>query len=871
MTKRFTLFGVFCLLNLCSSIGQTPGLIFEPATGGGAAILDPNGDGFVSGTTSGFISDDKAESEIQYAPMSFLFLEPHSDLGPGPNCGFTDYVDSGDEDPTMIYYDGTNVLIRMRLGNALPNSKGYSILIDTDQLFGISGYNADPNATLDNPGFEVEINLQTGFGVYVYNVDGICPGAPASSFLGHTNYQKSVALTTVCNNPDYFYDFFIPFSALASLGITTSTPLRLAITTQMNPQPAICNVPISDLAGSDEDCANIAECYNDIIQNYPPTPIIDVNNGPAPDMSYCPGINAPILAGATSVSGYSTHADGTLIKVFVNASQIGTTTVTSGSWTLSGISPALASGAIVTASATAPGRSESFSTCNSTEIGTICTAPLANGLVSGNSKAICGAPGTGIPGATVLVYYQNGTPFNTGLVSTVDPDGSFLWKCNVSTVNCNSGPNCISNGAYYITQTFGSECESDGVWICIGSNPTTAAPVITSPVLETSNSVPGTSVANATVQLWSGSTLLGITTSNGAGNWTVTPVSLVSGDVLTALAILPGQCASPLSSPVTVTRVTDAPIITGNYCTSGTITSVSGISGEPAGTIIQVYRNAVAHGSATSVNVSGAWTANSGISLVPGDVITARATAPGALQSSASNSITVGNQTTNAVSITTSPIYEGATSVSGTGVNGDLITLYVDGIPVGTTTVSGGVWTVSGLSQFAIYATGEVTATATSAGNCPSPPTPPIIALCILPNNALQVNPTDTAACGTSTVATITVLNTQPLTFYQLYNGSTYVGTSALGNGGSITLSSGTITNTTTLTVVALKIGIPGCTSNLTDVVQIVINQFPTISLVATPASAIICQNDSTNIDVGSSQNNFTYQLKNLATNANVG
>ena len=54
-----------------------------------------------------------------------------------------------------------NWMFRLRMGGIAPNAKSESILIDTDGLFGNTGSFADPNYTLDNPGFEIEIVLAT--------------------------------------------------------------------------------------------------------------------------------------------------------------------------------------------------------------------------------------------------------------------------------------------------------------------------------------------------------------------------------------------------------------------------------------------------------------------------------------------------------------------------------------------------------------------------------------------------------------------------------------------------------------------------------------------------------------------------------------
>ena len=103
MQKQFlvAIFALFSITNFLFS--QTPGMIYEPATGAGAAILDPNGDGYTSATTGGFTTDDQVQSEIPYSSLIFPGSEPTSDLNNAPDCGFTDFVDQGDRDPAQKY------------------------------------------------------------------------------------------------------------------------------------------------------------------------------------------------------------------------------------------------------------------------------------------------------------------------------------------------------------------------------------------------------------------------------------------------------------------------------------------------------------------------------------------------------------------------------------------------------------------------------------------------------------------------------------------------------------------------------------------------------------------------------------------------
>ncbi len=66
-------FLTFCVNTIYS---QTPGMIYEPATGAGAAILDPNGDGYISAITAGFTTDDQLQSEIPFSSLIFPGSEP---------------------------------------------------------------------------------------------------------------------------------------------------------------------------------------------------------------------------------------------------------------------------------------------------------------------------------------------------------------------------------------------------------------------------------------------------------------------------------------------------------------------------------------------------------------------------------------------------------------------------------------------------------------------------------------------------------------------------------------------------------------------------------------------------------------------------
>ncbi|MCU0409024.1 MAG: hypothetical protein MUD02_08760, partial [Bacteroidales bacterium] len=404
MYKTLVLTAAGAFMSLCLT-AQTPGMVIKPASAPGRAILDPDGDGYVSkktppvtGIQVGFSANDILESEIAYAPI--VKPDPQGDPLAGPSCMYNEIVgtDAAGNNAVMTYYDGTNLLFRFRLGGYAANSKGYSLLIDTDQKFGFTGVNADPGAVPGNPGFEVEIVLETNFGVEVYNVAGTATpvlAVPFSTNPYSSNCQKSIALTTACSDPDYFYDFYIPFSQLtgiAGLGITPSTPLRIVAVTSMNPHAAIGNNAISDVGGITSG-NNLDAIYSSLIEGITPTSATNINTAGLPDRSACPTVN-PVGLASTSISGTTSETAGTVsVSVYQSngTTLIGTGTtssITGGNWTvnLSSFSPAviLAAGQVVKATVTATGKGTSYDNCDiETVKTTLCAEKTSlSGIIS---------------------------------------------------------------------------------------------------------------------------------------------------------------------------------------------------------------------------------------------------------------------------------------------------------------------------------------------------------------------------------------------------------------------------------------------------------------------------------------------------------
>ncbi|RYY95835.1 MAG: hypothetical protein EOO11_14965, partial [Chitinophagaceae bacterium] len=385
-----------------------PGKIVRPATNATArGILDPNSDGFTSAGTSGYAGQDDVSSsnnELPYKPLYPFYAEPNSDLRRGPDKRFTDFVPSTiDKASYYMYYSGSNVHFRVRMGSIIPGAKGYSFLVDIDGRFGYSGPLADPNYLAQttgvggNPGFEIEIDLfsqasQTG--IAVYNIDGkdkrndFLPAVwSVNNWLDYS--QIAMAATSDNGDPDYYIDFYVPFSVLSGINfaapttpanISTSTALRIIPTTVMAPLPAVGG-PKSDIYGLPDNLyPNANDEYIAMLGSMPPISISNFSSGgPGQSSTACtapPTINKVSSAATpTTVTGTWTpnrNASAILSNVGITVYRkvagsyvsAGSTTVTASStgstvtWSVSGVT--VAAGDSFYAVAQAPGESACF-------------------------------------------------------------------------------------------------------------------------------------------------------------------------------------------------------------------------------------------------------------------------------------------------------------------------------------------------------------------------------------------------------------------------------------------------------------------------------------------------------------------------------
>jgi hypothetical protein len=252
--RIFTALSTMLLLSLIWNLAnaQTTGIIYRPSTSEfGRSILDPNRDGFVSATSAGFSGgiDYGTASELRLFPLPVLEGEPDSDLSTGANGGHTDLV-SSHLDPMQSSYLGIREVEGVKYLIARIRLGGASTATKGYSILIDTDGNFAPGLLgSNNPGFNKEITLETGNAGKV----GIYTHTISGSTLSHSytlgiHHQRSIAASTVNANADYFYDFFVP---LNDIGIGMDDIIRLTATTITSAQSGITGT-ISDFNGIDD-------------------------------------------------------------------------------------------------------------------------------------------------------------------------------------------------------------------------------------------------------------------------------------------------------------------------------------------------------------------------------------------------------------------------------------------------------------------------------------------------------------------------------------------------------------------------------------------------------------------------------------------
>lgn len=624
----------------------------------------------------------------------------------------------------------------MRIGHIISGSKGYSILIDTDGKIGNAGPYADPNYVAGtntangNPGFEYEVVLETNSRVAVYAVDGTsAPGAPIATYSINNYSQISRALTNDGNTPDYFYDWYVPLSAIGN-----PASFRLVATTVTSPSSALQGSR-SDIYGIDDASnANVSSAWQTVADAQPPITVSGFS-GVSNTCTAAPVLSGPIATGSNiAVTGNWNRLDASkpgsaTITLYKNGIEVGTTSATTGnSWSIN--VPTVSNGDVFYAKALATGETMCLQS-NNISASACITPPAAPVLTCASLKGISGTMPSTAGGNTVEVYLVPTT--SASPVSNLVSDGSNLTYPSATsfafyTDGCSGGTNHVITGVYMIV-TKNNGCASAASFVCINSGSSGTPPALTSnalsltqPIYSTQGTVSGTGATTGDIlRLFINGLYIQSITATGSG-FSFTGLSLQTGDQLRVLSQTGSSCITQ-SASFTVNCVSQAPSITTN-ATGNLISGATSLSGTSAypGASVQVYKgvspSGTPVGSPATVNSNGVWTVTVP-AMISGDIYYALQTNNGCT-SAASSSAT-------ALSPAACPGITGSYTSSNTTVSGTMpaaftgtIRLYQDGGLIGSVNTSAATtWNIS-IAANTLYYNGVLTATAQAAGGAES-------------------------------------------------------------------------------------------------------------------------------------------------------
>ncbi|MBB6366353.1 hypothetical protein FHR56_001466 [Xanthomonas sacchari] len=339
------------------------------------------------------------------------------------------------------------------------------------------------------------------------------------------------------------------------------------------PDGTVVNAVVTDAAGNASAPATLT-----VDAVAPAAPVLQPSNGTA-------------IVGTAEAGATVTVTDG-------NGTLIGQTTAdASGNWSVTPGAP-LPDGTVINAVAT--DATGNVSAPGTTTVDT--TAPSAPILQPSNGLTIVGSAEAG---ATVTVTDGNGT-----LIGQATADASGNWS--------------ITPGAALPDGTVLSAIATDAAGNASAPATTTVDAVApAAPVLQPSNgsAIVGTAEAGATVTVTDGNgTLIGQTTADASGNWSVTPgATLPDGTVVTAVAT---DAAGNASAPATLIVDAVAPAAPILQVSNGL--AIVGTA-EAGATVTVTDGNGTLIGQATA-DASGNWSVTPGTALPDGTVVTAIAT-----------------------------------------------------------------------------------------------------------------------------------------------------------------------------------------------------------------------------------------------------
>ncbi len=396
-----------------------------------------------------------------------------------------------------------------------------------------------------------------------------------------------------------------------------------------------------------------------------------------------PGIVGPLAAGSTNITG--SGVANALIDILVNTVQVSMGIIDANGM-FDVVVPVIQTGDVVQATQTVNG----FTSAPSVEV-TVQPIPPAPMITVPVVEGMTEAQGTGQPGATVDLFI-NGASIATGVVPSTGaftlPTPALIAGQQVTAIQMVAGIRSISSAPVAVVMM-------------------PAPPIITIPIVAGAQTVAGTGVNGATVEVSVDGNNVGTTTVNTSNTWSLTlAMALLATEEVQAKQVV-NDVSSALSAAVKVVALPPPPVVTepvvaGNSTISGTGSN---------GATIDIFVNSVSVGTA-SVNVAGLWEIQGLAALGAGQMIEASQTVGGVLSTLSAQVTVVAPPPPPVVS---SPLITGETAISGTGTVGASVEVFVDNAPEGTTTVGmAGAWSVA-LMQ-ALQTGQAVTATQTVSG-----------------------------------------------------------------------------------------------------------------------------------------------------------
>ncbi len=505
-------------------------------------------------------------------------------------------------------------------------------------------------------------------------------------------FAQGITPTPTITTPVYATDTSVSGTAVGNAGISLTVNGGTAQTTISN---ASGNWTVTGLTLATGDSISVtAQVGGATVSTAKATTVVV-----APVQTPTPTITTPVYATNIIVSG--TAVDNAGISLTVNGRTVQTTiSNASGNWTVTGLT--LAAGDSISVTAQVGGDTVSQAATATVQAAPVQTpTPTITTPVYTTNTSVSGMA---IAGASIELTV------NSGAAQAATADASGNWTVYGLTL--------ADGDSISVTAKVGGATISQAATATVGAaSAQTPTPTIATPIYAGSTTVSGTATAGAYIDLTVNSGAAQAATANSSGNWTVYGLTLADGDSISVTAQVTGDTVSAAAtatvqaaSAQTPTPTIATPIYSGSTSVSGTAT---------AGASIELTVNSGAAQAATA-NASGNWTVSSLSALQTNDSISVTAQVTGDTVSAAATATVQAASAQTPTPTIATPIYAGATSVSGTATAGASIELTVNGgMAQAATANASGNWTVSSLSALqtndSISVTAQVTGDTVSA------------------------------------------------------------------------------------------------------------------------------------------------------------